>query len=151
MMRLQKKRRGATVVEVAVIMPFMVAIVVISIDLVGGIYRYHQLATLARAAARYASVHAGQYKEETGNPVATVSSIRTEVLEKSSYGLDLNKMTCTLDWLPTNNNYPWRLESDTGAKKQNSVRVKLSYPWKPVTLMLFPVTLTSTSEVANSY
>lgn len=150
-MRLQPKRRGATVVEVAVVLPLMVVIVVVSIDLVGGIYRYHQLATLSRAAARYASVHAGQYKEETNYPEATVTSIRTEVLAKSSFGLDLSKMNCELTWLPSGSKYPWRLESDTGAKKQNSVRVKLSYPWKPFTLMTFPVTLTSTSEVAISY
>ncbi len=38
-----------------------------------GIYRYQQVASLAREGARYASVHGSQYAADTGNAAATAS------------------------------------------------------------------------------
>lgn len=150
-LRFHQCRRGAAIVETAIVFPLLALLVIMAIDLTGGIYRYHQIATLARAAARYASVHAGQYTEETGQPAATIETIRTSVLNPLSVGMESNKLTCALTWLPTGSNYPYRTDSSTGSRKQNVVRVQLSYPWRPISLFLYPVTLTSTSEMTISY
>src|SRR5437588_435974 len=57
-------RRGASLVEFAVIAP-AVLILVIGLIVAGfGVYRYHEVASLAREGARWASVHGGQYTQE---------------------------------------------------------------------------------------
>ena len=55
LVRNNKKRRGAAMVEVAVLIPIMVVLVALAIDVVTGVFRFHQVATLARTGARYAA------------------------------------------------------------------------------------------------
>jgi Flp pilus assembly protein TadG len=146
----QKNRRGATAVEVAVIIPVMVVILALAIDVTTGVFRFHQVATLARAGARYAAVHAGQYAAEQSASVVTQDQLKQNVILPQSVGLASNLLTCTLAWID-NSSYPWTDSSDTGARTQNRVRVVVSYQWQPMFLFGTPLTLTSTSEMTISY
>jgi hypothetical protein len=145
-----KKRRAAALVEVAIIFPLMVVFVALAVDAVTGVFRYHQVATLSRAGARYAAVHAGQYAVEQSTAVVTQDQLKQNVLLPQSVGLDTNLLTCTLSWID-GSSYPWSDASDTGTRKQNRVRVVISYQWQPMFLFGSPLTLTSTSEMTIAY
>jgi Flp pilus assembly protein TadG len=148
--RTRKNRRGATLVEVAIIIPIMVVFIALAIDVVTGVFRYHQVATLSRAGARYAAVHAGQYAAEQSSTVVTQSQLTQNVLLPQSVGLSANLLTCTLSWIDSSS-YPWTDSSDTGTRTQNRVRVVVSYQWQPMFLFGSPLTLTSTSEMTIAY
>lgn len=146
-----QRRRAAVMIEVAIIVPVFVVLIAMAIDAVSGVVRYHQVATLARMGARYASVHAGQYAEEREANVVTATELKTNVIMNNSFGLQPQLLTCELTWLPNGNTYPFSVSSNTGTLKQNMVRVTVSYQWQPVFLFGRPFTLSSTSETAISY
>jgi len=146
----RKNRRGATLVEVAIIIPLMVVFVALAIDAVTGVFRYHQVATLSRAGARYAAVHAGQYAAEQTSSVVTQDQLKQNVILPQSVGLTSNLLTCTLSWID-GSSYPWTDSTDTGVRKQNRVRVVISYQWQPMFLFGTQLTLTSTSEMTIAY
>ena len=148
--RRAKDRRGATLVEVAIIIPIMVVFVALAIDVVTGVFRFHQVATLARAGARYAAVHAGQYAAEQSSSVVTQAQLKQNVILPQSVGLTSSLLTCTLSWVDSSS-YPWTDSTDTGVRKQNRVRVAISYQWQPMFLFGTPFTLTSTSEMTIAY
>ena len=127
------------------VLPIMVLIVAIAADVVSGVFRYHQIATLAREGARYASVHGGQYSKDSGLPLLTGDQLKTSVLLPMSVGLLSTKLSCTISWQPNGDSYPYTTTS-TGGRKQNMVRVVVNYQWQPIFLLGSPITLTSTSE-----
>jgi Flp pilus assembly protein TadG len=147
MMRSTQKRRGAGLVEFAVIAPVLVAVLFGAV--IGGLgaYRYHQVACLAREGARYASVHGLDYAREQGVPAATQDSIYNAVILNNSAGLDPAHLTCTVTW--DKSNQPHQMLPD-GTVVNNVVTVTVSYQWIPE-LLFGNVTLTSTSKMPMSY
>jgi hypothetical protein len=141
----QRKRKASVLVEVALIMPVLVLIVAMAADVVSGVFRFHQVATLAREGARYASVHAGQYSADTGTPLLTGDQLKTSVMLPMSIGLIAANLSCQISWQPNGDSYPYTTTS-TGSRKQNMVRVVVSYQWQPIFLLGRAITLTSTSE-----
>ena len=150
-LRTTRRRKGASLIEVAIIIPVMIVLVALAVDLSMGVFRYQQVSTLARASSRYASVHAGQYAAESGQPVCTVDTLNTNVIQPMSVGLSSSSLTCTLSWVPNGVTYPSSDTTSTGQLKQNLVRVAITYQWQPVFLLGGAVNLTSTSEMAISY
>src|SRR5579883_2066201 len=63
------RRSGTTLVESALI--YSLTFLLLLGLLVGGmgVFRYHELASLAREGARYASTHGAQYRKDIGQPV----------------------------------------------------------------------------------
>ena len=122
------RRRGVTVVEVAITAP--VAFLLVIGLIVGGLgtFRYQQVAALAREGATYAALHSPYYENRTGLPRATSSSVMTNAILPVAAGLDSSAIHCTLTF-------------DTSA---NTATIKLDYNWLPEGF-LPPVTLTSTS------
>jgi Flp pilus assembly protein TadG len=143
-------RRGAVLIEVAVILPVLVMIIFAAIDTASGVYRYQQVATLAREGARYASVHAGMYAEEKGTSVPTAVQIQQAAVTPKAVNLDSSKLTCTLTWV-NGTSYPFTVTNDTGQRKVNNVRYSVSYQWKSLFLLGSEIKLTSTSELPISY
>lgn len=146
-----RKRKAATIVEAAFIVPVLVLLIAMAVDAVSGIYRYHQVASLARAGARYASVHAGQFAEENLLPVITPEALKTNVMLPHSAGLLEDRLTVTIHWLPNGNSYPVTVIDDSGNVKENMVRVTVNYVWYPVFFFGGSLTLSSTSEMAICY
>jgi len=66
-------RRAATAVEFAVIGPITFFLLIALIVGGMGIFRYQELASVAREASRWSSVHGYQYQQDTGLPAATAS------------------------------------------------------------------------------
>lgn len=147
--RNRRRRRGATTVEFAIVCP--IAFFLIFATIIGGlgIYRYQQVAALAREGSRYASVHGGQYEQETGNPAATPQDIYNEAIAPRAVGLDPGRITYTVTW--DVNNLPLWVGEDVQNPTGNTVTVIVNYQWFPEMYLAGPFTLTSTSVSQMMY
>lgn len=130
-------RRGTTIVECALVYP--VTFFLLFGLLIGGmgVFRYQEMASLAREGARYAIVHGSQYQQVTGNPSATAADVYNNVLLPKMVSLDPAQLTYSVTWNPD--------------KRQGSaVTVQLTYHWVPEAL-LGGIDLSSTSTMTMSY
>jgi Flp pilus assembly protein TadG len=146
---MNQRRRGATTVEFAIVCP--IAFFLILFTIVGGlgIYRYQQVAALAREGARYAQVHGGQYELETGNPAATPEDIYNEAILPKAVALDPNSLSYSVTW--DENNLPLFVDEDVQHPTGNIVTVTVTYQWLPEFYLVGPFTLTSTSVAQMMY
>jgi Flp pilus assembly protein TadG len=150
--RLTRQRRlGTTAVECVVVLP--VAFVLLLCLLIGalGIFRYQEVAALAREAARYASVHGAQYQKETGNTAATAQDVYNNAIAPNMVGLDPTQLSYSVSW--NTDNYPYHTATNSSGQLvavTNTVTVKVTYQWIPEAF-LGGVTLTSTSVMPMSY
>jgi Flp pilus assembly protein TadG len=145
-----QRRRGATMIEGAVVMALALLLTLGVIILGLGVYRYNQVASLAREAARYATVHGGQFTLDTGQPMATPQSIYTNVIQPEAVGLDTSQLTYSVTWDNSNEMPIYLANPATGQYLRNRVTVKITYNWVPEAY-LGSITLTSTSVMEMSY
>jgi Flp pilus assembly protein TadG len=159
-------RRGATLMEYAIITP-ITFLLILGLVVGGlGIFRYQEVSSLAREASRYASTHGGQYTldgQPTKTGVAAVSSssdIQAFVAARA-VALDPNLLTAEISWSSpatiNPRNIPSYVDIDVvqvpPAQKatQNYVTVTVTYIWMPELYLTGPITLTSTSKIAMTY
>jgi hypothetical protein len=137
-----------------------------------GVFRYQQMAYLAREAARYAAVHAGEYQQENAAaitagtlPNVTSSYLTTNIVQANAVSLDtsslqvavkINTSNGSYDWDDTANNgqrWPYSLETINGTTYSltNTVSVTLTYQWVPEWFLAGPLTLTSTAVMPLCY
>jgi hypothetical protein len=141
------RRRAASLAE-SVITYSVVFMLMFGITIVAmGVYSYQQVAALAREGARWASVHGGQYNAETGNAMATQTSIYNTAILPKAVGLDTNQLSATASWTNANE-MPINLVN--GAVVTNQVTVTVTYQWNPL-LYLGSMTLQSTSVATMQY
>jgi Flp pilus assembly protein TadG len=157
-------RRGATLVENAVVYS-VVLLLLLGLFIGGmGVYRYQEVAHLAREGARYASTHGGKYQldgqpQATGVAAITSSSDLLTVVQARSVSLDPNRLTVNASWSAAGNvtpgNYPYYVDPTTvppgQAVVQNYVTVTVTYQWVPELYVAGPITLSSTSVMPMSY
>lgn len=145
MRRKCRSRRGATIIEFAIVSP--IAVLLILGPIIGGlgVFRYQQVAALAREASRYASVHGKQYQKETGNTAATAQDIYDQVIADQAVGLDLSQLTYSVTWDTNNNPYHTIISNGDVVAVTNKVTVTVTYQWVPETFW-GGVTLTGTSQ-----
>ena len=114
-------RRGATAVEFALVSPvlFMTLIGLVVLGL--GIFRYNQVAALAHAGARWASVHGKNYDSRNHRSSAVTSTdLYNEVIKTRAVGFDPSKLTYNLTWsadrrtVAVTVNYRWLAEAYFG-------------------------------------
>jgi Flp pilus assembly protein TadG len=102
-----------------------------------GVFRYQQVASLAREGARYASVRGAQYEQTTRRPAATPEDVYNNAILPNMVALDPARLTYRVTWDPDN--------------RQNSlVTVQVTYRWIPEAIF-GGIDLTSTSTMAVSY
>lgn len=145
--RTNLRRRAATTVEFAAVVPVLLLLLFGLVVGGLGIFRYHQVAHLAREAARYASVRGLDYSRETGNPPATQESIYHHVVLANAAGLDPTCLTCEVTW--DTSNAPKRVNADMSVTT-NVVEVTVSYKWFPEAYF-GGVTLKSKSRMPMSF
>ena len=149
------RRRGAVLVETAFVFP--VAILLLLGLIVGGmgIFRYQQVAWLAREGARYASVRGTDYKKEVSGATATTAQdVRDKVILPNATVLDPSSLTTNVTWNSTNAPYTVVPVSPTNPfPKQvgNTVSVTVTYTWMPEIFFVGPITLSSTSTLPMAY
>jgi hypothetical protein len=133
-----------------------------------GVFRYQQMAILARSASRWASVRGWQYQHDLnpyGQPgypmAATAQDVRDYV---ASQAVLLNTVPDALDvqvsWNPDNkqthalldaNGTPVVDGSGNVIAVTNLVTVTVAYKWMPELFFAGPISLSSTSTVPMSY
>src|SRR5215813_7719551 len=89
-------RRGAVLVEFAIVGGLVLLPLIIGMAVGGvGVFRYIEVASLAREASRWASVRGAQFAADTGQAAATPASIQNFVIQQA-VGLDTNQLTVTV-------------------------------------------------------
>lgn len=147
----RSRRRGTTALECALVLP-VVFVLLFGVVIGGlGIFRYQEVAALAREASRYASVHGAQYQQDTGNSAATAQDVYTNALAANAVGLDLTRLSYTVSWSTDNRPYHTVTNSNNQlVRVANTVTVTVTYQWIPESF-LGGITLTSTSVMPMSY
>jgi hypothetical protein len=134
----------------------------LGMTLVGvGVFRYQQVAELAREGARYASVHGSQYASDTGNAAAAASDIYTNAISPKAVGLDPNSLSYTVQWgTASSGSMQWTSwdssgktptsanpnSSPPGAPITNVVKVTVTYTWSPYVYKVGSLGLSSSSS-----
>jgi Flp pilus assembly protein TadG len=124
-------------VEFAVVSPLLFLLVIGLIVGGLGVFRYQEVAWLAREGARYASVRGSRYEIATGQPAATPSDIHQNVILARSVGLDPARLSSSVTWTPDN-------------RQNSTVCVTVTYQWVPEAF-LGGITLSSTSKLQMSF
>jgi Flp pilus assembly protein TadG len=145
----QYRRRGATTVEFAITCPIVFFLVFATIIGGLGVFRYQQVAALAREGARWASVHGTDYEDETDNPAATPADIFTNAILPASVTLDPSQLTYSVTW--NRSNQPLQVIEEFGKPIGNTVTVTVTYQWFPEAYLVGPFTLSSSSTAQMIY
>jgi Flp pilus assembly protein TadG len=115
-------RRGTSLVEAAVVYPTTLLLLIGTLVIGLGVYRYEQLQALAREGARYAAVHGPTYASEQNSSYATSTTVLAAIdTMAAAGGIQTNDLTCTLTWSP----------SPPTASPPSTVTVQLTYNWVP--------------------
>jgi Flp pilus assembly protein TadG len=150
-MRFQfQSRPGATTVESALVYP--ITFLLLLGLLIGGmgIFRYQEVAALARESSRWASVHGAQYQQETGNLAAQPQDIYNNVIVPKAASLDLSQLSYAVSWNTDKRPYHTAIVNGDVVAVSNTVTVTVTYQWLPEAY-LGGITLTSSSTVAMTY
>jgi hypothetical protein len=138
-------------VECAVIYPLFFLLVMGMLVGAAGIFRYSQLASLSREAARYASVHGGQYAQEMKVTAPTPADIYNTTVLQNAAGFDTSQLSYSITYNTGNMPFHTTLDSNNNVVPvQNTVTVTLTYQWVPEGF-LGGITLSSTSVMPMSY
>jgi hypothetical protein len=142
----RRLRRAATVLECAVVLPVAFFLFIGLVVGTSGVFRYQEMATLAREGARYASTHGYQYRKDAGLSMGTAEIWRQDIYDNAVkpkiVGLDTSKLTVTASW-PDVINQSGKPDNWPGSK----VDVTVSYQWFPSLYLVGPYTVQSTSSM----
>jgi Flp pilus assembly protein TadG len=127
-------RRGTTALEFALVSPVAILLLLGTIVVSVGVFQHEQLQFLARAGARYASVHGPLYASENSLSKASTSTVLTKV---QGLAVGLNGLNCTAVTYSATN-------------LPCTVSVTLTYTWTPPRLFN-PMTWTVTSTMPVTY
>jgi Flp pilus assembly protein TadG len=145
-----QSRRAATIVEFAIVASatFLILLGLLIGGL--GIFRYQQVARLARDASRWASVHGTQYAKDTKNTAAAPTDVYNQVIAPNATGLNPAKLTYSVTWNQSNSPYHTATVNGQQQNVANTLTVTVTYQWIPEAF-LGGVTLSSTSVSVMSY
>src|SRR5262249_34857250 len=132
------RRRGATLVEVAVIQP--VCFILLFGIFLGGIltFNYQEVAWLCREASRRASVRGNHYSQQTGKASPTEAEIFQNVVLPLVSAMDPNQLNMDVFLIDgtTGTATEWDLSDKAvytvlldGSKVYNKVRVHVTYTY----------------------
>ncbi len=150
-MRLRLQRRMATTsVECAVVYPSVFLFTLGLLIGAAGVFRYQELASLARRAARYATVHGVDWAKDTGNTAPLPADIYNNVVLPNCSGLDTSRLSYSITYNTTNQATRAGVVNGNATLIRNTVTVTLTYQWIPEA-WLGGLTLSSTSTMDMSY
>lgn len=163
-------RPGTTLMESAIVLPLTFFLLLMMVVGSIGVFRYQEMASLARSAARYASTHGAQYRrdagQDTGSPgtyveqseglhwyqtdplapsgtdVGWTQDIHDQAIRPNLVALDPGSLRVRVGWPPVVNQ-PSKPDNWPASK----VTIRVSYQWTPEFPFFGPITLTSTSTM----
>jgi Flp pilus assembly protein TadG len=159
-LRTRTARRGAVILESAVVYPLLFLLLLGLIVGGLGVFRYQQVACQAREATRFASVHGGRWQKDTGGTSPTQDQILQQVVLPLAAGMDPNKLSLQVQWIDEtkgatvswNQAGKWPTGmSPAGNSVTNRVRATVTYQWWPEVFLTGPINLRSVSEVPMAY
>jgi Flp pilus assembly protein TadG len=145
----RKQRRGAAAIEFAFASPIVFFFLLATMVGSQGVFRYHQVAALAREGSRWASVHGGQYEKETGNAAATPDDVFNSAILPAATTMKPEHLSCEVTW--DQSNMPLQVTDDVQTPFGNTVTVTVSYRWLPELYLIGPFHLTSSSTAQMQY
>ncbi len=144
-----RRRRGASMVEAAIVLPIAFMLVIGLIVGALGIFRYQEVAFLAREGARYAAVHGQTWATENKQTAASASDIYNNAILPRVVTLDTSHLNYSVSW--NSSNYVYTMTTSYETPIQNTVSVTVSYTWFPELYFFGPYTLSSTSTMPMMY
>ncbi len=153
-------RRGAHLVECALVFPMSLLLFVGTIVFGLGVYRYQQVASLAREGARWVSVRGWQYQHDLnpyglpGLPMAATPQDVSNFVASKAVLLDTSPgaLNVQVSWNTDNKQTHSLVDTnDSVILISNTVTVTVTYNWIPEALFGGPITLQSTSTIPMSY
>jgi len=139
-----KRQRGVTIVEQALILPVLLAVMFGAIDMSRALYAYHYVSYMAREATRWASVRGGGI-----NGSATTGQIQALVSNVSGMGLDPAQITSNVSWVAPPNRTPLcpggLANSSLNNKPGCMVQVTVNYDYK----FIFPFLPSGTFRISS--
>jgi Flp pilus assembly protein TadG len=166
------RRRGVHALESAYVYGLLMVLLAGLIVLGMGVFRYQEMAYLAREAARFAAVHGGQYQQENAAainagtlPNVDDNYLTQNIIKAQAVVLDPSKLTVKVNFNMSSGSYDWDDTADNGQRwpssqktingtnynETNTVSVTVSYQWFPEWFFVGPITLTSTSVMPMCY
>jgi len=131
------RRRAAHIVECAIAYT-VVSLLIFGLIIGGlGVFRYQEVASLAREGSRYASLHGDQYHQSTGKPAATAVDVYQNAILPRAVALDSSQLNYNVSWNPNN-------------AQGSTVTVTVTYHWVPEAF-LPSMNLSSTSTAVVLY
>lgn len=155
----RSKHTGAAALEAAIVLPVMVLMLLFLVQGGIAIFRSNQVTTQAREAARYASVHGGDWARETKKKCPTQAEIVSAAVTPLAQSMDTANLTCTIEWIEeaTGNAVAWDsathdvASTDANSRTMtNRVRVTVTYRSTGV-FLLGTLTFKSVSELPMSF
>jgi Flp pilus assembly protein TadG len=128
----RRRRRGIVLLESGLVYSSAMMLILGTITIGLGIFRYQEMAWLAREGARWASVHGPTYQSEQSQAAPTSSTVMSNAITPRMAILTPANLTCTL------------------TMTSGVATVTLTYNWTPE-VYLSPISLKSTSVVPISY
>ena len=147
----QARRSGTTILESAIVYPVVFFLVLALVIGAMGVFRYQQVASLAREGARYALVHGTDYARENDQPAATAQAILDNAVLPRAVSLEPAKLNCTVTWDESNGPSHSIIVDGRVVAVANTVSVTVSYQWLPELYLAGPIVLSSTSVMPMSY
>jgi len=155
MMLRRQRRKGSVLIEAAMVYPVLIVLMLGIILLSIGVFRYQQVAHIAREASRWAAVRGAKYAQETGNAAATKDSVFDNAIKPQAAGMRLTSTNLTYDvtWQSSNAQTTTKTVTVGGVstvkETANTVTVTVTYTWNTGLFGNIPVS--STSVMVMSY
>lgn len=145
----RQRRRGTILVESAMVYPVLFLIMLGVIVLGTTVFRYQQVAHVAREAARWASVHGLKYSQDTGKPAATATDVYTNAIAPQAVAMGVSNLSYSVTW-DTSNAQTRTIVVGSGAVLRtvsNNVSVTVTYTWNTGFFGTIPVSSTSVTPM----
>jgi Flp pilus assembly protein TadG len=134
-MMLRRSRPGTVLVEAALVYPIVTLLVFGLLILVVAVFRYQQVAHIAREASRWAAIHGARYAEDNQRPPATAEDVYANAIAPHAAGMRPEQLSYSVTW--DTDKRPTRLtvvvDPATGQSKvvpvSNTVTVTVTYAW----------------------
>jgi Flp pilus assembly protein TadG len=143
------RRSGATAVEMAVVLPILFLLLFVLILGSIAVFRYHQVAQLAREGSRWAAVHGATWAAEKNVPPTTPQDVFENAIRPRAVSMESGRLSHAVTWDTDQRPYHTVVRNDQVVPVTNNVIVTVSYQWDA--FIFGPVTLRSTSVSSMHY
>jgi Flp pilus assembly protein TadG len=92
------RRRGAAIVEMAIVGPLALLLIIGLIVVVLGVFRLQQVSRLAHEGSRWASIHGTDWERYTRSRPVTENDVFREAMQPLAQGLNPNRLQHHVEW-----------------------------------------------------